>query len=65
MLHNLSNLRHFGRDSLQSNHSNKGVLNGNSKNWGLANFWPDLEILQAYLMGLEVSFLGDLCLSES
>ena len=26
---------------------------------GLAKFWPDLEILQAFLMGLEVSFLGD------
>ena len=25
----------------------------------LRNFWPDLEILEAFLMGLEVSFVGD------
>ena len=25
----------------------------------LTKVWPDLEILQAFMMGLEVSFLGD------
>ena len=33
---------------------------------GLRKFWLDLEISEArFLMGLEVSFLGDSCVSES
>ena len=28
------------------------------KTW-VGNFWPDLEISEAFVMGLEVSFSGD------
>ena len=31
---------------------------------GLGKFWPDLEISGVCLMGLEISFLGDFCVSE-
>ena len=35
------------------------------KNVGLRKFWLGLEISEArFLMGLEVSFLGDSCVSE-
>ena len=26
---------------------------------GLGKFWPDLEIAEAFVMGLEISFSGD------
>lgn len=32
---------------------------------GLGKFWPDLEISEAFLMGLEVSRSSDFCVSES
>lgn len=32
---------------------------------GLGKFWPDLEISEAFFMGLEVSFLSDFCVSVS
>ena len=32
---------------------------------GLGKVWPDLEISEAFLMGLEISFSGDFCISES
>ena len=32
---------------------------------GLGKFWPDLEISEAFLTGLEVSFSSDFCVSES
>ena len=32
---------------------------------GLGKFWPDLEISEALLMGLEVSFWSDFCVLES
>ena len=35
------------------------------KTWVAENFWPDLKISEAFLMGLEVSFLGDSCILES
>ena len=35
------------------------------KKWVTENFWPDLKISEAFLMGLEVSFLGDSCILES
>ena len=34
-----------------------GVANGTSKNVGLGKFWQDLEISEAFLISLEVSFL--------
>ena len=37
-----------------------GVENGTSKNVGLGKFWQDLEILKAFLISLEVSFLHGL-----
>ena len=42
------------------------VVNGQLKmlNMGLRKFWPDLEILEAF-MGLNVSFLHVICISES
>ena len=39
-----------------------GVANGTSKNVGLGKFWQDLEILEAFLISLEVSFLHGLYL---
>ena len=33
-----------------------GVAKGTSKNVGLGKFWPDLEISEAFLICLEVSF---------
>ena len=36
-----------------------GVLNCSLKNVGLRKFRPDLEILEAFTMGLVDSFLGD------
>ena len=35
----------------------EGVANGTSKNVGLGKFWQDLEISEAFLISLEVSFL--------
>ena len=37
--------------------STVGVANGTSKNVGLGKFWQDLEISEAFLISLEVSFL--------
>ena len=39
-----------------------GVANGTSKNVGLGKFWQDLEISEAFLISLEVSFLYGLIL---
>ena len=39
-----------------------GVANGISKNVGLGKFWQDLEISEAFLISLEVSFLHGLFL---
>ena len=39
-----------------------GVTNGTSKNVGLGKFWQDLEISEAFLISLEVSFLHGLYL---
>ena len=39
-----------------------GVANGTSKNVGLGKFWQDLEISEAFLIRLEVSFLHGLYL---
>ena len=39
-----------------------GVANGTSKNVGLAKFWQDLEISEACLISLEVSFFHGLFL---
>ena len=33
-----------------------GVVNGTSKNVGLRKFWQDLEISEAFLISLKVSF---------
>ena len=40
------------------------LLHSSSKNVPLGKFWPGLEILEAFLMGLEVSFSGDFCVSD-
>ena len=40
----------------------KGVPNGTSKNLGLGKFWQDLEISEAFLISLEVSFFHGLFL---
>lgn len=32
---------------------------------GLGKFWPNLEISEAFLMGLEVWFAGGFCIRES
>ena len=37
-----------------------GVANGTTKNVGLEKFWQDLEISEAFLISLEVSFLHGL-----
>jgi len=39
---------------------NEGVANGTSKNVSLGKFWQDLEISEAFLISLEVSFLHGL-----
>ena len=39
-----------------------GVPNGTSENVGLGKFWQDLEISEAFLISLEVSFLHGLFL---
>ena len=39
-----------------------GVANGTSKNVGLGKFWQDLEISEAFLISLEVSFFHGLLL---
>ena len=39
-----------------------GVANGTSKNVGVGKFWQDLEISEAFLISLEVSFLYGLFL---
>ena len=39
-----------------------GVANGTSKNVGLGKVWQDLEISEAFLISLEVSFLHGLYL---
>ena len=39
-----------------------GVANGTSKNVGLGKFWQDLEISEAFLVSLEVSFFHGLLL---
>ena len=36
------------------------MANGTSKNAGLGKFWQDLEISNAFLISLEVSFLHGL-----
>ena len=41
---------------------NVGVANGTSKNVGLGKFWQDLEISEAFLLSLEVSFFHGLFL---
>ena len=41
---------------------NLGVANGTSKNVGLRKFWQDLEMSEAFLISLEVSFLHGLFL---
>ena len=43
-------------------HAFRGVANGTSKNVGLGKFWQDLEISEAFLISLEVSFLHGLFL---
>ena len=40
----------------------KGVVNGTLKNVGLGKFWQDLEISEACLISLEVSFFHGLLL---
>ena len=35
------------------------------KTWVAENFWPDLKISEAFLIGLEVSFLGNSCIPNS
>ena len=40
----------------------RGVANGTSKNVGLGKLWQDLEISEAFLMSLEVSFFHGLFL---
>ena len=45
-----------------SAHLTIGVANGTSKNVGLGKFWQDLEISEAFLISLEVSFLHGLFL---
>ena len=42
--------------------SQLGVANSTSKNVGLGKFWQDLEISEAFLISLEVSFLHGLFL---
>ena len=42
-----------------------GVKNGSSNNVGLGKFWPDLEISDVVVMGLEISFRVVLCLGGS
>ena len=39
-----------------------GVANGTSKNVGLRKFWQDLEISEAFLISLKVSFFHGLLL---
>ena len=39
-----------------------GVVNGTSKNMGIGKCWQDLEISEAFLISLEVSFLHGLFL---
>ena len=39
-----------------------GVANNTSKNVGLGKFWHDLEISEAFLISLEVSFFDGLLL---
>ena len=39
-----------------------GVASGTSKNVGLGKFWQDLEISEAFLISLEVSFFHGLFL---
>ena len=39
-----------------------GVVNGTSKNVGIRKCWQDLEISEAFLISLEVSFLHGLFL---
>ena len=39
-----------------------GVANGTTKNVGLGKFWQDLEISEAFLISLKVSFLHGLFL---
>ena len=46
----------------QSPHRILGVANGTSENVGLGKFWQDLEISEAFLISLEVSFLHGLYL---
>ena len=40
----------------------EGVANGTSKNVGLGKFWQDLEISEAFLISLKVSFFHGLLL---
>ena len=41
---------------------NEGVANVTSKSVGLVKFWQDLEISEAFLISLEVSFFHGLFL---
>ena len=45
---------------LRSHHLNLGVANGTLKNVGLGKFWQDLEISEAFLISLKVSFFHSL-----
>ena len=49
-------------DLLRSSQRHVGVANGTSKNVGHGKFWQDLEILEAFLISLEVSFFHALFL---
>ena len=42
--------------------AHEGVANSTSKNVGLGKFWQDLEISEAFLISLEVSFFHGLLL---
>ena len=35
------------------------VQNGSSQNVGLGKFWPDLKIMETFVIGLKVSLSGD------
>ena len=48
--------------NVNSHRKTIGLANGTSKNVGLGKFWQDLEISEAFLISLEVSFLHGLFL---
>ena len=49
-------------ETVQRSLQNQGVANGTSKKVGLGKFWLELEISEAFLISLEVSFLYGLFL---